>query len=495
MPHWPWADEPGRRDALLALAVAIAAVAVAGFATRDGVGLSPDSLEYLGVARNLRHGHGLTVPFGAITEEPFPGAAMTGFPPLHPILLAAGGAGLDWARALGLLLYGVTVASVALVARRHAGGRMAAAAVAVLLLSPDVVRVHAQVWSEPLFLALVAAGTLVLLKHLDRPRRATLAALVAASAAAPMARYAGIVFPLAAAVVLARRRWWRPAAAVVAAGALPLAAWLAYGAAAVRTPGGNRRALGWHPPDLGEVWSETARTVEHFWLPGFEPGLALLVIGLLVVALAPRRSDLLVHAALVAAGTVGLLLVTWAVLDRTTLVDSRLLVGAHLGVVLALPSLVRGDRWWRALALAVAAALVVTGGLRFADRFPTSPSRQFALPTWEASPTLRAAAAIPAGTPLYSNAPEALWWVTGRPAALVPLKVALRSGRPQPWPAQVRALPAGAVLVLVDGLERDAPTADEIASVIPLRLLATLPDGALYETPGTARAVGAWPPP
>lgn len=492
MPRWPWAEESGRRDAVLAASVAIAAMAVAGFATRGGLGLSPDSIEYLGVARNLLRGEGLTVPFGAITEEPFPGASMTGFPPLHSILLAAGGAGLGWARALGLALYGVTAASVALVARRHAGGRVAAACVAALLLSPDVLRVHAQAWSEPLFLALLAAGSLALVEHLNRPRRATMVALLATSAAAPMARYAGIVLPLAAAMVLARRRWFRQGAAVAAAGAVPLLAWLAYGAAAVRTSGGNRRVLGWHPPDLGVVWSEIARTVEHFWLPGFEPGLPLLVIALLLVALAPRRSDLLLHGTLVAVGTVALLLVTWALFDRTTLVDSRLLVGAHLGVVLALPGLVRGDRWWRVLALGMAAVLVVAGGLRFGDRFPNSPSRQFALTAWETSPTLRAAAAVPAGTPLYSNAPDALWWVTGRPAALVPLKVALRSGRPQPWQAQLRALPPGAVLVLVDGLERDVPTAEEIAAVVPLRLQADFPDGALYEL--TPSAVGLAPP-
>ncbi|HEV7888761.1 MAG TPA: glycosyltransferase family 39 protein [Acidimicrobiales bacterium] len=458
----------------------------AGFvlvATRRGIGLSPDSIEYLGVARNLLKGHGLTVPFGSVGEEPFAGAPMTSFPPLYPVLLAVGGAGLVWARVLAVLCMAVTAGSVMLIARRYVDGATAAC-VTALLLAPDMMRVHAEAWSEPVLLAVVAVGALALLSHLDRPRPGTRFAVLAACALAPMARYAGVAFVVAAAVVLAKRRRWRDSLAAVGAGMVPLTAWLVYGAAAVTDPGSTGRTIAWHPPPWDALFDQTARTTGTWWFSGFGPSVGVAVIVLLALAVRVRWNDHLLLPLALAGSTVVLLLATWTLLDRTTVFDARLLVSTHLAVIVALALLVpRRWQWDRqALALGAAAVLVALGGFRYTTRFPASRSFQYASAAWVRSPTLKAAAGLSLGRPVYSNSPEIVWWTTGRSAELLPVKAGLRSGAPQPWRLRVSGLPAGSLLVFFDGAARAyEPTPADIESVRPLRLKQRLADGAIYE--------------
>lgn len=466
-------------DVRLAGGAAVLAALLVLLAGRRGLGLSPDSLEYLGVARNLLHGKGLTLPFGSTGDGAAPGAPMTSFPPLYPIVLAAGGAGLLWARMLNLLLVVVTAASVASVVGRHATSRLAAACVTALFLAPDFVRVQVEVWSEPLLLALVSAGTVALLNELDRPRRSTLAALCATCALAPMTRYVGVVFVIAVVVALARHGRRTAAAMTAAAGVVPLSCWLAYGAA--RGAGAGGRTVAWHPPAVGTVAAQLWRTVGTFWLSGYGPWLGVVVIALLAACGGPRRGEPLGYASVLGLGSVAVLLATWTLLDRTTVLDSRLLILAHLGAVLALARLVRAGRGWRDSALALAATLVVIGSAHWGWGFAASDSRQYAADSWRRSPTLAAAGTLPR-VPIYSNRADIVWWVTGRAVALVPLKADLRSGAPRDWRRAIERLPAGARVLLFDRAPGAfVPTAPEVASVRPLRLEQRLRDGAIYQ--------------
>jgi hypothetical protein len=317
------------------------------------------------------------------------------------------------------------------------------------------------------------------LRHLDRPHRATLIPVLAACALAPMARYVGVVF-VAAVVVLARRHRVHDAIAASAAGLAPLAMWLVWGAVASGAEGAAGRTPAWHPPAVGEVITQLTRTVGTFWVSGYGPRLGLVVIALVLATVTPRRSEYLVYGVILVVGTVALLLVTWAVLDRTTVLDSRLLVLAHLGAVLALPFVVGSGRW-REGALACAAALVLVGSIHWSVGFAASESRQYAADEWRRSPTLAAAEALGAA-PLYSNRADLVWWATGRRTALLPVKTDLRSGSARPWQREVGRLPAGALVVLFDRAPgRFMLSAAELGSVRAVRLVRRLPDGAIYE--------------
>src|SRR4030042_2103472 len=82
------AEIPARRALTRRGLSAILGALFAGFSgvlvtTRWGIGASPDSVAYLGVAHNLMSGRGLSLPFGDLADTP-----LTRFPPLYPMLLA-----------------------------------------------------------------------------------------------------------------------------------------------------------------------------------------------------------------------------------------------------------------------------------------------------------------------------------------------------------------------------------------------------------------------
>src|SRR5436305_14933204 len=83
-----------RRYLLLLLGSFALVAAVGMFVTRGHPGLTVDSGEYVGVARNLAHGHGLTMNYVNADESfPQPGppgqhVPLTPFPPMYPALIA-----------------------------------------------------------------------------------------------------------------------------------------------------------------------------------------------------------------------------------------------------------------------------------------------------------------------------------------------------------------------------------------------------------------------
>ncbi|OUC07239.1 hypothetical protein RY27_16060, partial [Litorilinea aerophila] len=65
------------------MVLALAGAGAVLYATAWGLGASPDSAAYIGVARNLLAGRGLGVPFGQTADVP-----LTHFPPLYSLALA-----------------------------------------------------------------------------------------------------------------------------------------------------------------------------------------------------------------------------------------------------------------------------------------------------------------------------------------------------------------------------------------------------------------------
>ena len=73
------------------------------FASPWGIGLSPDSVQYIQAARNLRLGFGLSI-WGKQGYQP-----LTHFPPLYPLILAVAASSretiLAWAHGLQAILF------------------------------------------------------------------------------------------------------------------------------------------------------------------------------------------------------------------------------------------------------------------------------------------------------------------------------------------------------------------------------------------------------
>ena len=175
------------RALILLTTLGCGAMVCGWYATAPGLGISPDSTVYIGGARNLLAGRGLTIG----------GAPLTHFPPLLSVVLALGGwCGPDpavVARWLNVVLLGANVFLLGYAIQRTTGAVGPAVLGGLLtLVAGDIVEVHTWAWSEPLMLGGGLAGLLLLGGYLEDPRCWRLVGAAACLALALLARYAAI---------------------------------------------------------------------------------------------------------------------------------------------------------------------------------------------------------------------------------------------------------------------------------------------------------------
>jgi hypothetical protein len=216
--------------------LAVVAAVATWIATRHGPQLSPDSVTYLSLARNLSAGRG----FVDLT-----GQANTTFAPGLPGLLAIGQlVGLSLATAARLVnaaaFATIVVLAWVLLARHFASRAVALIATAIVVVSPALLDVTSHTWSEPVFCVVVLGFILVLEEALGRPdvvpQRVFTASAGVLAGVGFMIRYAGASLILVGLIVVllgtgaARARLGR--VGIFLAGALPLPLlWLARNAA------------------------------------------------------------------------------------------------------------------------------------------------------------------------------------------------------------------------------------------------------------------------
>src|SRR5713226_9049547 len=187
---------PNRRGELL---TALAVPGLVGFglivlSTRWGAGLDPDSTVYVRVARSLVAGQGV-----ALSAERGRVRPMTRFPPLYPALLATGSwlSGQDpraCARWVGASFFSANVILVGLVVAAGAGPPwIAVLAATLMVLSPDMLRIHSMALSEAPFLFFSMLTLYLLASYLDRSSAARLVAAAVAASLASLTRYGGVV--------------------------------------------------------------------------------------------------------------------------------------------------------------------------------------------------------------------------------------------------------------------------------------------------------------
>ncbi len=267
------------------------AAAAALLATLHGIGLRSDSAVYVAAARNLLAGNGLSWLSGGGEIRP-----MTLHAPLLSILLAGAEAiGVDaiaFARVLNAVCLGLEVMLVGALAKRmtrsSAFGLLAAL---VMAGTGEMLRVHAWLMSEPLFIVLTLAGVLALLQYPGDGRRLWLMLGAMAFGLAGLSRYGGLALPAAGALYLvldSSTRWRRrleDAALMLAIGLTPSAAWMARNYLLTGQTGG--RSFGVHLelwPSLRDQamaillnWFAPLRLVD--WIMDHE-GLSALLVGL-----------------------------------------------------------------------------------------------------------------------------------------------------------------------------------------------------------------------
>jgi len=515
-----------QRAALLAALVAGVAVAILGVlaATRWGIGASPDSVVYLGVARNLLAGRGLTIPFGDVADAP-----LTRFPPLYPGLLAlAGSLAGDALAAARWLQAGLFGANALLIAHlvTQARGRVTGATVAVaalFVLSPSMFLLHSMAWSEPAFL-LLCLSCLALLARFLRTQDVRWAAAAGITAGLVcLTRYAGVALLGAGLLSILvwsrgdRRRRARAALVFLGLGAIPLGGWLLRNLAIAGTAAD--RAVVPHLVGMTQAWQALDTVARWLLLPSSAPsvvkvGAALLagagVLGALIVS-GPsdpmRRGTPWLESLLRLPAEIRLLgvfsvvyglflLASVSLVDANTPFDERLLSPLFVAVLVTsvfslgtVQGAGRGARLVRA-AIVIAGALFSLLSLRASSTAALEAYRNgigFNQLEWRGSPTLAHLSELPETTRIYANAPEAVYLLTGRSALQVPKRANLVT-RQSNERFQDEVMEMGAALAEEGGVivylrrvqSASLPTEQELRDLLSLEPLYHGDDGAIY---------------
>ena len=236
---------------MAAIGLASLGVLLILFHTRNGPGVTGDSVHYVMGAENLLAGRGYARTAGGGEAVP-----ITGFPPGYSGVMA--GVGLfvvdlfQGGRILNSILFGATVFVVGLLIFRYTRSVVASLiGSALILLSEDLIHVYSWVMSEGLFIVLMLLAVLTLVPFLEKGGLGKLVLAAAILAIATLTRFVGLALVGAAALaaVLFRRdkmdRRIRDAVILGVVGILPLLLWLG----GMPSEGGNfaNRALAFHP--------------------------------------------------------------------------------------------------------------------------------------------------------------------------------------------------------------------------------------------------------
>ncbi|HET7719022.1 MAG TPA: hypothetical protein VFK43_03575 [Acidimicrobiales bacterium] len=454
----------------------LAAVAAVVLATGKGVYVSPDAVFYVGTARNWLDGRGFTPPAGVPPLEHFP-------PGFTMVLAALGRLGVDpltGARVVNALAFGAIVLLVGLVVRSRTGSVPAALVTSVLAAAAvDLLALSGSALSEPLFILLGFAGLVALAAYLDQPRPALLAGASVLVAAAFLTRYVGIALVAAGVAGLLWRRRWLAAGVFGAATTAPVVLWL------LGVDGGaSDRSVAFHmfgADYLGQAVRPLARWVVPWPGPpaGFVLALLLVAAGVMVARRVPATPLTWLLVAFTVA-YLGMLLANRMFTDATGRLDARFLAPLHLvAIVLAVPALHR----LKPPALTVAGALVVAqvaGALSWTAGGLSDDSirrRGYTAAALQES-------SVMAGLeePLYSNAPDAVAFVAGRPALAIPAEKDYLTGEANPRYAEELTALRGYIAYFdaITFKRSFQPSRTELEAALRLEIVAHDNVGTLY---------------
>jgi len=458
------------------------------WATAQGIGVSPDSVSYIGATRSFRAGQGMLSPFlSLMTLEPEP---LADFPPLYPLVLAVGEP-VETARWLGAaLMIGLPLLCGALVWMLSAGwwpGVWTAAA--LVAFSPSLLAVHSNAWSEPLFLFTGFAGIGFAARYAAARRWPDLLAYAACTALAFLTRYAGLAFVAFGLLVLAGARvsWKEKLRDLLIFGAvsvLPAGLWM--GSRYFQMGQVGNRSLALHLPTL-------AHLVPALDSRAFLFGMAL-VLSLVFTRLGkPAQEEphpFLKWLDWFPAVYLLTILASITVGDVFLRLEDRILTPWYAAVVVICcarfrpESLVALRRWavvgLVALVGCASAALSVSWAARSSQE---GIGYQFL--DWKQSDLIAYVRSLPQDVLVYSNGADAVAFFTGRPAAFLPEIFSQTSGQTNvQYTAEVAAVRShGGLVIYFNNLpwRYEYPSEEELCKQLGLRLIYSGRDGNVFQ--------------
>jgi len=485
-------------------AFGLAAVALVFFNTsRYGIGLAPDSANYLSAARSLLAGRGMLC---------FDGTPFVSWPPLFPVILAPLGLGgidmLVGARILNALVFG-TIAFVAVRLFRVAlrSGLLVLLGAIFVLSSNALQSVSSMLLSESVFCLLALLLTASLAKLLVVRTAKLLAVCCVLAALLCLQRYVGLAIVLAGALgllVLPRdnpfRRRMLHAAVLLGSAALPLAGWMIRNYVATSTITGERS------PAVQTVYQKLVMIlviIGDWFYPRARPGwvawvflgcFVVVLLGLVVAALLnarrkPSSSAMLVG---VSAVMVAVFVLSFGILSSIVAIDEvspRLLAPVYVPtVLLVLCGLEAVGRWlgrrsgrptFGLGAAVVVAAVSLTHpslwSVRLSRMWNTRGIGVYTQPEWQESPLLVWLLQNRLEGPIFSNDPAAVYLLLGKEARMSPR----RTQDPMSM-YRTGELGRGEYLVWFIGAGRPyLYQVDELFRMLPMELVHAAEDGGV----------------
>lgn len=491
---------------LLSVASLVGVVLVLLGTHRYGVGVSPDSTGYLCAARSLLVGQG----YRSLCYTPY-----TAWPPLFPTVLAGIGLiGIEpavGARFLNALAMGGIIFVSGIFFSTCLRSRwLAAFGTCSVVLSFPLLSISSMAWTEPLFVLLIVSFALPMAAFLRGGRTGTLVAAAVLAALCALQRYTGVAVIGAGAILILWpgphgdfRRRLKQCVGFTAIASIPLGLWMIRNHRLTGMLSGYVRQHSIY--SIRENLATTADTITRWFVPGglslpMRAGVlgALIVLGVVAILLLRMKAGYRLTidkgwvrtAGLVTTIYLPLMLYTHQVGVLAETMNDRYLaplavlglwlIGAAVDEFVALVR--RNARFGRAMA----SALVISCGawlghpLRctyamLSDQMNIGAGG-YSRADWQESPLAKWLHSHPLEGVIRSNAPDALYALTGVDAHVSPHRT---------WdiPAFRRMVSSngGETLVWFGATPRSyLYDLDELVSLVPVEEIVTLSDGGVY---------------
>ena len=422
--------------------------------THQGIGILPDSTRYMQIS---------PVPYDA---------------PLYAWLV-----GLGWlvgitpepvAYAAGLLLYVVNTILIIyilnIILDRKVG--LLALATLLVLLAPQFIRAHIVAMSEPLFLCLVLTSILLLVNFLDSEKTVLLVASGLVLGLAMLTRFTAAPFGLAfvTTLLVVAPRWkmtrrWRYIIALGLVSGSVFALWATISKLFVGRAVG--RSLAFNGNADGERWLSGLDSLSAFIVPLLVPQPIRYVLltcfaGLVMYATylagrrvrqcdPPSKSDVVTLVFGLSAAWYLCFLLFAVNVEANLPINGRYLLPVYLAFIVVLFSALSGQgsaalgRGMKAAILLALGTVLILHAVRSADDLVAAyrDGVGYQGPKWRNSAIVHAVKELPQNAEVFSNAPDAINFLTGRQTKLIPTKFERRTGvedPDRPYIEQVAAL-------------------------------------------------------
>jgi hypothetical protein len=501
-----------------------------------GIGISPDSIGYIGGARSLLAGYGFSFPASDGTH-----ASITHFAPFYSLLLSFGGLfrvdPMLAARWINGILFGLNIILVGIVVLSLQKGSywkvlyLPLLASGLVFFSPTMLEIHLMAWTEPIFIFLGLAGFYLLSKYFETSRLVFLVSSAMVISLAALSRYIGIsiiasgFFGLLLFFRAGLTKRFLDAILFGLVSTGPVMIWMLRNMAVAGTTTSREFAV--HP--ISKMHLEWALTTLSSWLliPASSDALAkimplllfasgFVIVTLLNVGRMGRKLREMSNKEIMGIPTIIKLFVIFVIvyglflvfsisfLDANTPLDSRILSPVFIaGLIITIYTIGELGTWIsprRDTRLFFHAVLVIFGGVFLVSYLSAwiGLSRDvytngigFNDLAWKNSKTLEEVRQLSDGISIYTNSPEAIYIGTGRVAKSLPKKFESMTQTENTGlvfelsEMQQELKNEGGVLVYFDRIQRPTlPSKSELMEILDLHLVSSTGDGDLFTVNG-----------